>query len=56
MKRILSLLCALTLCLSARAESRCTLPELPGATSPCWQQTWEVHGRTIHVDEDIVIP
>ena len=30
MKRILSLLCALTLCLTARAEPRCTLPELPG--------------------------
>ena len=56
MKRILSLLCALTLCLPARAEPRCTLPELPGATSPCWQQTWEVHGRTIHVDEDVLIP
>lgn len=56
MKRILSLRCALTLCLPARAESRCTLPELPGAISPHWQQTWEAHGRTITVEEDILIP
>ncbi|MGN0747324.1 MAG: hypothetical protein ACI4ML_11655 [Aristaeellaceae bacterium] len=59
MKHLLSLACALALAslpLPALAESLCTLPELPGATSPRWQLTWEAHGRTIHVDEEIFIP
>ena len=33
-----------------------SIKELPGVTSPRWQQTYEAYGRTIDVDVDITIP
>ncbi|MGN1020774.1 MAG: hypothetical protein ACI4O7_10435, partial [Aristaeellaceae bacterium] len=55
MKRILPLLCALSLCLPCHAEALCTLPELSGATVR-WRAAYEAHGRTVTVDEDVLIP
>ncbi len=40
-----------------RAQTRrYPIADLPAATSPRWHQTYVAHGRTIEVDEEILIP
>ena len=61
MRKLCCLLLAIlfsTLCsTAATAEAQTfSIKELPGVTSPRWQQTYEAHGRTIDVDADIYIP
>lgn len=55
-----ALILATMLCLgcipSGAEETRYSIVQLPRATTPQWQQTYQAYGRTIQVDVDVGIP
>lgn len=60
MKRMLSFLCAMVICLALfpaeAAGALYSIQQLSSATAPAWQQTYQAHGRTIQANVTIDIP
>ena len=62
MKKVSILMMVVMLCMmcvpgGAVAENKLySITQLPAHTTPQWQQTYEVYGRTIDVDVDVEIP
>ena len=50
------LLCMLCVSATAAETGAVSIRELPGITSPAWEQSYEAYGRTIDVDVEIFIP